>query len=318
MTTTTLQPTEPFEELRKKELVFHLFGKNISHSKSPVLQNEMFRIMGLNWTYQTFDSTDISEFETALKAENCIGSAVTMPNKIAFLDRVDLVDAQARGVGSINTVYTRKDGNGKTLYIGTNTDTVGVYNSFLKNPEAKKVVDENRGKPGLVYGGGGACRSAVYALYAFLGCSMIYIVNRDEEEVRAVSESMHKGGFKGEIIHVSTPEQAEALAKPSMAVLTVPDFAPTTESELQARATLDVFLHAKQGAVLEMCYHPRIYTTLYKDFQAEGWNVISGVEAMIYQGIAQQQLWTGYSLDELPVKQAIDFLYKCLEAESKE
>lgn len=301
-----------FEELRTKTFTFRLFGLHIGHSKSPLLQNYLFKKLGLNWRYELYESSDIDAFKKVLQGEDCIGSAVTMPNKVVMAEHVDFVDSDAKAVGAINTIYTRKEKNtGKTLYIGTNTDTYGIRDSFLYN--APEVVKKSKGsnKPGLVYGGGGACRSAVYALNEFLGCSKVYVINRFAEEVEAVREGMVKGGFKGEIIHVSTPEQAATLEKPSLIVCTVPDFAPLTEEEKTARATLEVFIGSQErGAVLEMCYHPKPLTRLYNEFKASNWQVIGGMEAMIYQGFAQQSLWTGYSLNEMPVKDVIEYVYK--------
>lgn len=304
--------TPNFEELRTQKFIFRLFGLHIGHSKSPLLQNYLFGKLGLNWKYELYESSDIDEFKQILHGEDSIGSAVTMPNKVVMTSHVDFVDDDAKAVGAINTIYTRKEKeSGKVLFIGTNTDTYGIRDSFLYNaPEVVKKSKESK-RPGLVYGGGGACRSAVYALHEFLGCSKIYIINRFALEVEAVRDGMVSGGFKGEIIHVSTPEQAASLEKPTLVVCTVPDFAPQTDEEKTARSTLEVFIASQEkGAVLEMCYHPHPITRLYKDFEAANWQVIGGMEAMIYQGFAQQCLWTGYSLNEMPLKDVISYVYE--------
>ena len=146
-----------FEELRTKKFTFRLFGLHIGHSKSPLLQNYLFEKLGLSWRYELYESSDIDAFKKVLQGEDCIGSAVTMPNKVVMAEHVDFVDNDAKAVGAINTIYTRKEKDtGKTLYIGTNTDTYGIRDSFLYNaPEVvKKSRDSNN--PGLVYGGGGA------------------------------------------------------------------------------------------------------------------------------------------------------------------
>lgn len=304
--------TTNFEELRSKKFIFRLFGLHISHSKSPLLQNYLFGKLGLSWKYELYESSDIDAFKKVLRGDDCIGSAVTMPNKVVMTEHVDFVDDDAKAVGAINTIYTRKEKDtGKTLYIGTNTDTYGIRDSFLYNAPEVVEISKKSNKPGLVYGGGGACRSAVYALNEFLGCSKVYVINRFALEVEAVREGMVKGGFEGEIVHVSTPEQAASLEKPNLIVCTVPDFAPLTDEEKTARETLEVFIGSQdKGAVLEMCYHPKPLTRLYNEFKAANWQVIGGMEAMIYQGFAQQSLWTGYSLEEMPVKDVVDYVYK--------
>lgn len=309
-----------FDQLRKKNFTFRLFGVGIAHSKAPMMHNFLFQELGLaNFRYEIMDSLNVDlylDYIGSNKNATCEaeltynGSAVTMPNKVTMTNYVDLIDDNARAVGAINTIYVRfKDGI--PINIGTNTDTVGIRDLMRFN--APEIVAKNikTNKPGLVYGGGGACRSAIYALHEYLGCSKIYVVNRFANEVQVIAESMAANGFAGEIVHVETPEQAEKLEKPELVVLTVPDFEAVTDMEKLARATLETFIQSDQkGAVLEMCYHPQEITRLYKAFKAGGWNVVGGVEAMIYQGLAQQVLWTGYELAEMPVEEVMEHVYK--------
>ncbi|CAH2353335.1 putative quinate dehydrogenase [[Candida] railenensis] len=302
-----------FEKTRKQNYVIPLFGVGIQHSRAPLIHNYLFEKLGLPWKYILFDSKDIGSFKSTFAYEEEHGAfyaaAVTMPNKIVMVDHVDHVDDGGKAVGAINTIYSRLDSEGKQVRIGTNTDTIGIRDAFVYN--APELVHRAKGKPGLVYGGGGACRSAVYALSKYLHSSKIYVVNRFESEILSLKESMEAGGFKGEVIYVATPEQAASLEKPELIVCTIPDFAPSTEDELRAKATLDVFMHQdKKGAVLEMCYHPKPDTKLCKEFESSKWQVISGIEAMVYQAFAQQVLWTGYALEELPLESARKYVYE--------
>ncbi|KAK6463009.1 hypothetical protein DFJ63DRAFT_334574 [Scheffersomyces coipomensis] len=303
-------------DIRSKPLKIKLFGKHIQHSKSPLLQNYSLKRLGLDWKYELFDSDDIALFKQFLNSDDCAGAGVTMPNKVRMFPHVDIVDDGAKAVGAINTIYIRYDNiTNEKKFIGTNTDTIGIKNSFLYNAADLVKLSKDQGRAGLVYGGGGACRSAVYSLYQFLGCSKVYVINRFAEEVVAVRDEMIKGGFTGEIIHISTPQQAESLeTKPLLIVCTVPDFEPQSDKEKLARQTLQVFIDAKEkGAVLEMCYHPKPTTRLYAAFEKGDWKVISGIEAMIYQGLAQEVLWTGYKWDDIPVSEVIEYVYSNLE-----
>lgn len=153
-------------------------------------------------------------------------------------------------------------------------------------------------------GGGGAARSAVYTMNKWMKCSQIYMVNRDKAEVDAVIESCKKSGFGDNIIHVSTAEQARALPGPAMAVGCVPDFPPVTAAEREARKVVEVMFQEKpeKGIILEMAYHPTVWTELAKLAEQSQWQVVLGVEAVIWQGIAQHMLWTGKSIEDIPVK----------------
>lgn len=301
---TNLPPTEPFEQLRSKSCQFYLFGLHLGKSKAPLLCNTIFKQLGINWNYQIEETDQKSKFHERFASDNVIGSAVTMPNKVAFLSEVDHTDEIGTGVGAINTVYTRLSPTGEKLKIGTNTDTVGIKESFLQT-EAAEIANLNNGAPGLVYGGGGASRSAVYALYKFFGCKQVYIINRDKGEINDLKASMNQSAPYIDIVHIETPEQANNCGQPKLAVLCVPNFPPSTPSEILAKETLSVFMNRSTGAVLEMCYNPVVVTELYKEFEASGWIVISGITAMIYQGLTQISLWSGYSIKELPLEEAM-------------
>ncbi|RMX96211.1 hypothetical protein D0867_13226 [Hortaea werneckii] len=223
------------------------------------------------------------------------GSAVTMPHKVAILPYLDSITPEGRAVGACNTVF-RRDG----LFIGTNTDTIGVRESFLQNVASPAKSFENR--PGMVIGGGGAARSAVYALVKFLGCEKVYLVNRDAGEVKGVMEWCQAQGYGDGLVHVATKEEAEGLEGPGAIVACVPNFPPVTAEEREARAVVEVMLgKSHKGAILEMCYHPTPWTEIAALAEKAGWQVILGTEAVIYQGLEQDKYWTGKELDELPV-----------------
>lgn len=70
----------------------------------------------------------------------------------------------------------------------------------------------------------------------------------------------------------------------------------------------------KKGVILEMAYHPRPFTVLAGIAQRAGWQVLLGTEAMIYQGLEQDRLWTGRELKELPVQEVKSVINGELEA----
>lgn len=219
-----------------------------------------------------------------------------MPHKVNIIPHLDEITPEGRAVGACNTIFFRGD-----KLVGTNTDTIGVRESFIQNVAAPDQV--YHGRPGLVIGGGGAARSAVYALHAFLGCKTIYLVNRDPAEVEGVMSWCKSQGYGQGLVHVSTAAQAEALEGAGAIVACVPNFPPVSEAEIEARKIIEVFLaKSHKGAILEMCYHPTPYTEVGNLAEKAGWQVILGTEAMLYQGFEQDKFWTGRELEELPVK----------------
>ncbi|KAF7555331.1 hypothetical protein G7Z17_g2247 [Cylindrodendrum hubeiense] len=282
----------------------YLFGHPLHQSLAPLLHSTIFKSLDVPWTYDPIDSIDKNDFLPKLKADDCIGSAVTMPHKVTWMKECDDVTEEGRAIGAINTIFIRRDPDtGKKRYIGTNTDCIGIREAFLSNfPD---VLSHSKGRPALVIGGGGAARSAIYALYKWLGASEIYLVNRVEDEVVDIVSSFAsvEGGPK--LTHVSTVEQAAGLDAPVLIVGTVPNFPPRSAGEIMARnITVELLKKEQKGYVLEMCYHPNIITEFYTLSEQEGWKVLPGTEAMIYQGIAQEVLWMERPLTDMPFEAA--------------
>jgi quinate dehydrogenase len=179
-------------EIAKLERHGYLFGHPIAHSMSPLLHQTVYDNLGLNWSQIPLDSTDMSMFLNLIKHPQfygahtfrliipkadtnwIVGASVTMPHKVAILKHLDGLTPEGRDVGAVNTLFLREDpATGKRLFMGTNTDVIGIRESFLRNAAPESF--QNR--PALVIGGGGAARSAVYALKTWLNVGTIYLVS---------------------------------------------------------------------------------------------------------------------------------------------
>lgn len=224
-----------------------------------------------------------------------------MPHKVAILQHLDDLTDEGRSVGACNTVFLRQEG-GKRKLVGTNTDVIGIRDAFSQN--ISNASELFNGRPGMVVGGGGAARAAVYTLKKFIGCETVYLVNRDKTEVDAVTSWCRDHGYGDGLVHVSTASEAEGLEGPGAIVACVPDIVPSTPAEKEARAVFEVFLSKPhKGAILEMAYHPKPYTAIAALSEQQGWKVVLGTEAMIYQGLEQDRYWTGMELSEMPVEE---------------
>jgi len=277
--------------------VAYLVGMPIAHSLSPLLHHTIYSKFGKNWGQVLVETHDLESFLVGIRTDpKFFGSGVTMPYKVKVIPYLDELTPEGSAISAINTIFLKKKNDGTPIYCGTNTDCVGIRDAFLMNATNPSIY---RGKPGLVVGGGGTSRAAVYALQNFLGCSPIYMINRDPGEVEAVMSECNARGFGENIVHVSTMAQAQDLAPPGAIVSAVPDFAPVTEAEKTTREILTTFLSSEQkGAILEMCYHPSPITEIYQLADGLGWQVIMGTEAMIGQGLEQARLWTGLAIGD--------------------
>lgn len=291
----------------------YLFGYPIAHSLAPLVHSTLFNRLSVPWVYTPFESHVAADFLPKLKATDCIGSAITMPHKVNFVQYVDDLTDEARAIGAINTVFLRRGTDGSSRYIGTNTDCLGVREAFLQNIPGVRA--QSKGRPALIVGAGGACRATIYALWRWMGSSRIYLVNRLESEILAVIAHFESvPGFAGKLVHVQTVEEAAELETPVLVVGCVPDFPPKGRGELLARDVALAFLRRpEKGHVLEMAYHPKPITEFYSLARQNGWNVLPGTEAMIYQAIAQQSLWMEKPSDEFPVSEARKVIKQALE-----
>ena len=155
----------------------------------------------------------------------------------------------------------------------------------------------------VIVGGGGTTRTSIYTLRFRLHVSRIYIINRLDSEVEAIVADFKSKGVEG-IEQLKTPQDVQRLMKgspPDFIINAIPSYAPQSDGERVARATLEAVLSLasvpaskstqQQPLFLEMCYHSHPWTIISTYAQSKGWKIIQGMEAMIHQAIAQQVLW---------------------------
>jgi pentafunctional AROM polypeptide len=126
-------------QLPKKR--FALLGSPIGHSKSPLIQNTGFQMLGLPYTYGLLEATEadekVVEFLQAADFGGASGAwptselwldgpptpvrTVTIPMKLKIMPLLDEITPEAQLIGAVNTVLVRHDGDGSRKLIGTNT-----------------------------------------------------------------------------------------------------------------------------------------------------------------------------------------------------
>src|SRR5574344_1607603 len=124
-----------------------LLGSPVAHSISPMMHNEAFRLLNLDYVYLCFDvGTDhLKETVNGLKYAGIRGFNCTMPDKNLMCELADDLSPAAKMIGAVNTVV---NDNGKL--IGYNTDGIGYM---------RAVADAGHnimGKKMTLLGAGGA------------------------------------------------------------------------------------------------------------------------------------------------------------------
>jgi len=225
-----------------------------------------------------------------------------MPHKVAIIPYLDMLTPEGEAIGAINTIFLRSAPDGRRLLCGTNTDCIGIREAIMQNV-SKEMVEGMKGRKGMVIGGGGTCRAAVYSLKTYMECAVMYLVNRDRSEVEQVIKECKSKGFGDGLRYVESVEEAERLEGPRVVVSAIPDFPPKTEAEIRTRKIIETMLGKKEkGAILEMCYHPSPNTAIAGISKTSGWQVIEGAQAMIWQGLEQDKVWLRRRVSALPVE----------------
>ncbi|KAI5276713.1 shikimate [Aureobasidium subglaciale] len=265
----------------------HLIGVGVGHSIAPVMHNYICQKLNQPWI---FEATEAPTIESALELlKTAAGAVITMPYKKSIMPYLDGLDPLAVKLGACNNVYVTRDGKLQ----GTNTDWRGVKGCLLASS------DKGVGKPSMIVGAGGASRAAVYALAVELKSPVIYVVNRDVQEVmdliadtQALLSTLGSDEPLCKIIHIQSLEQASSLPSPFYIVGTVPDSAPSTEPEKMAVKIFNHYLASasEPGIFLDMCFKPRV-TRKIKLAQAHGWPTVEGTEIIGHQIYEQYRVW---------------------------
>ena len=130
-----------------------LLGSPVAHSVSPLMHNEAFRYLGLDYVYLCFDVTEetLPQAVEGLKACGIKGFNLTMPNKNKIVELLDELSPTAQLIGAVNTV---RNDNGKLK--GFNTDGYGFTQSArdagcdVKGPIPALTREKHRAKDSSV------------------------------------------------------------------------------------------------------------------------------------------------------------------------
>ena len=131
----------------------------------------------------------------------------SVPPQLQAYERVDVLTDEALATGCINTTFFRPsdpfDPDSPLVTVGTNTDSPAcravLLSYLLSSPSPFPSSAPTRFAPSshaaaLAIGGGGATRAAIHALHE-LGCSPIYVVNRDEGETERMTAHFAASGW---------------------------------------------------------------------------------------------------------------------------
>ena len=141
-----------------------LLGRKLTHSFSPQIHR-----MLASYSYDLFE-VEPDALETFIRSDRFDALNVTIPYKKAVIPYLSEISADAKAIGSVNTIVKRPDGS----LFGDNTDAAGFRGMIERlgvNPKGKKA---------LVLGSGGASVTCVHVLKS-MGARDAIVISRSGE-----------------------------------------------------------------------------------------------------------------------------------------
>ena len=245
--------------------IYGIMGKPVSHSLSPAMHNAAFQAQGLNKVYVAFEVTDVARALDGFRAIGVGGVSVTIPHKQAVIAHLDTVDPVAQKIGAVNTLLI------EDMDIrGYNTDWIGA------NQALETIVDLPASTV-LVLGAGGSARAIGFGLQE-KGATVI-LANRTLAKGQALARDLNCEFYPLEAIK---DLKVDALVNATSVGMTPHvDATPVPKTVLK-----------NVSAVMDIVYAPS-QTRLLREAQQAGCKTVNGAYMLLYQGVAQFELWTG-------------------------
>lgn len=241
------------------------------------LHNRLYELLGLDYVYKSFSTTDLPGAIGGIRALGIRGCAISMPFKEAVIPLIDGLEPSALAIDSVNTIV-----NDDGVLTGYNTDFIAVRDLL-----ARHGVDP--ALPFLLRGSGGMAKAVAAALRDrnFMHGT---IIARNEAAGRALAEQY---GYRWS---ADVPEeQAPLLINVTPIGMAGPD--------------ADI-LAFPQGHIescsfaFDVVAQP-IETPFIKAARDAGKPVISGGEVIVLQAVEQFVLYTGVRPDNNAIADAV-------------
>lgn len=266
-----------------------LLGSPVAHSISPMMHNEAFEQLGLDYVYLAFDvGTDRLEAAVeGLRALNVRGFNLTMPDKNLMCTLCDKLSPAAEISGAVNTVV-----NDVGVFTGYTTDGIGYMQA------AKDAGHDLIGKKMTLMGAGGAA-TAILVQAALDGLSEISVFSihdaffpRAKKIIGQLNERtkcrVRLYDFDDESILRREIGESDILTNGTSVGM-----APNTDRSI----ITDPSMFHKDLVVSDVIYNPR-ETLLLRTAREAGCRTFNGLYMLMYQGAESFRLWTG---QEMPI-----------------
>lgn len=247
--------------------VYGIMGNPVTHSMSPVMHNSAFAELNENCIYIPLPVENAGAGLTGIRGLGLYGASVTIPHKEAVIPFLDEIHPVAAKIGAVNTLYLVETPQGKKLH-GANTDWIGANRALQE-----KVV--LTGKKVTLLGAGGSAKAIGFGLLE--AEAEVIICSRTERRGRKLADEL---GCQWVSL-----SQVNSLVGDILVNATSVGMAPNISGTLVDKNVL-----ATYSVVMDIVYSP-LQTRLLREAEECGCVVINGLEMLLYQGVAQFELW---------------------------
>lgn len=256
-------------------------GYPIKTSRSPSIHNAGYKKLGIDdefiYLRAEVKPDNLKMAIDGVRALGVRGVSVTMPHKQTVMKYLDKIEKNSKIIGAVNTII-----NNNRVLTGFNTDWVGALTALEKKTTLK-------GKQVALIGSGGAARAIVYGLNK-KGAS-VKIFNRSLKKARELAKE-----FKSQF---SSLDSLEEIAKMDI-IINATSVGMNEDKSLVAEKFIN-----KNQIIFDVVYSPK-ETKLIKDALKIGAKVVYGYEMLLYQGMAQFELYTGMKAPEEVMRKTLE------------
>lgn len=254
-----------------------LIGMPLTRRHSQVMHAAALRSIGREGSYELRElrADAMAGFVEEVRRDGWTGFQVTAPHKQAIVEHCDVIEADARHIGAVNTVVV-EDG----ALIGTNTDAPGFASAVHGD-----LGTALRGARVVVIGAGGAARAVVRAA-AVAGAARVDVRNRTAARASALAADLSA--------ETATPIVGGAHDGTARDVLGAADLVvnASTVGMGGGEAAIDVSVLPSTCAVFDCVYVPAD-TPLVVAARRRGLRAVNGAGMLVGQAVVAFERFTG-------------------------
>ena len=277
-----------------KSQKFAVIGDPIAHSPSPEIHLPVLRAYLDNPSYERVrvGRGELRAWVERVREEGYVGFNVTMPHKMEIGAYLDELMMEADFTGSVNTVI-QKDGK----LFGYSTDALGFFAAARENGieyDDKRIV---------ILGAGGSASALAYRA-VLDGAFHVAVLGRRREQAKQVVLAVRSHNRNAAISWggLNSSELQGAMERADIVINTTPQGMKGFPTDWKDLSFLEHL--RKHAAVCDIIHTPE-ETTFLQKAKSLGLKTQHGMDMLIYQALAADNLYLDREIDYSAMAQLV-------------